>query len=397
MAEPQTGMRGTKFSAGTEGSLVRDVSDKIYLLQPNDAPLTIFTRKIGGKDVADNPKFEWQEDELLPNTILDSSDSGTSTTINVTAGQETRIRVGDILIAPNGESILVTETGSGSLTVTRAMSTSPSAYDLKTGDQLIIAGNALEEGSANAPFRYTQKSFPYNYVQSFKDSVEQTEVENASKAYGGNSRKFQQMKKAIEHKRSIEQAFLFGARFEDTSGSQARRGTGGLIYYITTNVTDIAGTITEADFEEFIRSVMQYRPALSAPTKLFIANPVMVSAINFWAKQAVQIDQNEKTFGVRIARYRSGHGDLDIVKHWLLAEFVTQNQADTSGFGTMNFVLDPTNLKYRYMAGLDTRFVTDTQPKNYTKTLDEYRTVCGLQVAQQKTHGILKGVLGFAA
>lgn len=398
MAEPVSGMRGTKFSAGTEGSLVRDVDEKIHLLQPDDAPLTVFTRKIGGKESVDNPKYEWIEDELIPNVIADSNNSGTGTTINVTAGQEARVRVGDILIAPNGESILVTAVASGALTVQRAKSTTPAAYTLQTGDQLIIAGNAMMEGSANATFLYTQKSYPYNFIQIFKDSVELTEVENASKAYGGNTRRFMQMKKAIEHKRAIEQAFLFGARFEDTSGAQARRATGGLIYFITTNVTDFAlGTITEADFEEVMRTLFRFRPAISAPVKLGIFNPVMISAVNFWAKQPVEVSQNEKTFGVRVGRYRSGHGDLDIINHWLLADFASSNIAGTSGFGTINFCLDPVNLKYCYLPGLDTKLHLDTQPKNETKSLDEYRSYVGLKVMQQKTHSIFKGAIGFAA
>jgi len=390
MAEPIVGMRGTKYTGATEGSIQRDVADKILLLQPDDAPLLIFTRKIGGKEVTDAPKFEWMEDVLLPNTLSIISDGGGSTPLVITAGEETRVRVGDILIAPTGESILVTSVASASLGVTRSMG-SVTAYNFTAVPaQVVIAGNALMEGSDYAEFKYTKKEFLDNYVQIFKDSVELTEIQNASKSFGGNDRKFQQMKKAIEHKRGIEQAFLFGDKFEDLTGAQARRGTAGLINLITTNVTDITGgVITEADLETFCRSLFRYHPTVTAPTKLFICNPVMLSAFTFWAKNALQIDQNEKTYGMRIARYRSAHGDLDIVKHWLLADFNT--------FCTYSFALDPTNVKYRYMAGLDTKFVTDTQAKSVTKTVDEYRTVCGLQVMQQKTHGILKGVTGFAA
>ena len=388
MAEPIVGMRGTKYTGGTELSLGRDVADKILLLQPDDAPLLIFTRNIGGKEVSDTPKYEWMEDVLLPNT-LSITGTGTGTPITCAAGEETRVRVGDILIAPNGESILVTAVASGSLAVTRSMG-AVAAYDFATPGQVILAGNALMEGSDYQEFKYTKKEFLSNYVQIFKDSVELTEIQNASNSFGGNDRKFQQMKKAIEHKRGIEQAFLFGDAFEDLTGAQARRGTGGLLNAITTNVTDITGgVITEADLETFCRTLFRYHPTVTAPTKLFIANPVMVSAFNFWAKNALRITQNEKTFGIRIASYRSAHGDLDIVKHWLLSDFTT--------FCTYSFALDPTNVKYRYMAGLDTKFVTDTQPKSVTKTVDEYRTVCGLQVMQQKTHAVLKGVTGFAA
>lgn len=391
MVEPIVGMRGTKYTGGTEGSIQRDVADKILLLQPDDAPLLIFTRNIGGKEASDAPKYEWMEDVLLPNTIPILSDGGGSTPLVVTAGNETRVRVGDILVSPNGEAILVTSVASASLGVTRAMGTTPTAYNYTAVPaDAVIAGNALMEGSDYAEFKYTKKAFLFNYVQIFKDSVELTEIQNASKSFGGNDRKFQQMKKAIEHKRGIEQAFLFGNKFEDLSGAQARRGTGGLINSGISNVTAITGgVITEADLETFCRTLFRYHPTVVAPTKLFICNPVMLSAFTFWAKNALVIDQNEKTYGMRIARYRSAHGDLDIVKHWLLADF--------NAFSSYSFALDPTNVKYRYMAGLDTKFVTDTQPKSVTKTVDEYRTVCGLQVMQEKTHGILTGVTGFAA
>jgi hypothetical protein len=147
--------------------------------------------------------------------------------------------------------------------------------------------------------------------------------------------------------------------------------------------------LTEADFETFLRTLFRYMPAVSAPTKLMLANPVMISAINFWAKQALQISQDEKSFGMRIATYRSGHGDLKIVKHWLLNDFTE--------FKKWNFCIDPANIMYRYLPGLDTKLHLDTGLKSTSSYLDEYRTYCGLQVMQEKTHGILKNVTGFAA
>lgn len=388
MTEPLTGVRGTKYSVATENTLVRDIADKIYLLQPEDAPLTTFTRSIGGKESTDNPKYEWLESDIRPGQVVVSGAIGTSTTIDVASGTGTRVRIGDILIAPSGESILVTNKSTDALTVTRSMGAITSDT-LADGDVLVIAGNALEEGSDAVSSIYTKKETLYNYIQVFKDTVSITEVQDASKSIGGNDRKFQQMVKAIEHKRGIEQAFLLGDRFEDTSGTQTRRGTGGLIYFITSNVTNVGGVLTESDFEDFLRTLFRYHPAVSSPKKMLLANPVMVSGINFWAKNALQISQSEKTLGIRIATYRSGHGDLDIMKHWLLSDLTEWN--------TYNFFLDPQNVKYRYLPGLDTKLHLETQPKSYSYFQDEYRTYCGLQVMQEKTHGILHGITGFAA
>jgi len=197
------------------------------------------------------------------------------------------------------------------------------------------------------------------------------------------------MKKAIEHKRQIEQAFLFGDGFEDTSGSQTRRGTDGLLNYITTNVTDFGGVISEGEFENFMRTVFRYHPTVTAPEKWFLASPIIISAVNFWAKNALQVDQNVKTFGVRVTKYRSGHGDLNITRHWLLEDFTE--------FKKYGFVLDPENIKYRFLTNLDTKLHTDIQQKQEEVHRDEYRTHAGLMLQQEKTHGIAKGITGFAA
>lgn len=388
MAEPQTGMRGTKFVSGTENSNVREVADRIFLLQPDAAPLVQFIQGLKGKESVDNPKYEWFEDELLPNTVEVEGAPGTGTTINVVAGTGVRVRVDDILITSSGESILVTAISTDALTVERSKG-AVAAQTLADADQLILAGNAMQEGASNPPFRFTQKAAKTNFIQIFRDPVELTTTQAHTKSYGGDDRTFQRTKKAIEHKRSIEQAFLFGDAFEDTSGTQTRRGTGGVISTVTTNVDDVGITVTEQEFETWLRKLFRFHPTITAPSKLLLASPMLVSAINFWAKSALQIETSEKTFGVSIANYRSGHGTLKITNHWLLEDFTE--------FKKYGFGLDPMNLKYMFLNGLDTKLHTSIQNKTDEKELDEYRTHAGLRVTQERTHGIIKNFTGYAA
>lgn len=388
MAEPVNGMRGTKYAGATEGSLVRDVADRIALLQPEDAPLIAFINGLKKKKEATNPKFEWFEDQMKPNTLTVSGTPGTGTTINVSAGQGVRVRVDDLLVTNTGESILVTAVNVDALTVTRSMG-AVAALSLANGDQLVIAGNALMEGASNPTFKFTQKVPQYNYIQIFRDTIEITDTQNAAKSYGGDDRLHQRKLRGMEHKRGIEEAFLFGDKFEDTSGSQARRGTGGLITMITTNVTDAGGVLTEGVFETFCRSLFRYSPTEASATKLFLCSPIIISALNFWNKTKLQVRQDEKTFGTRLATYRSGHGDLDVTRHWLLADF--------TDFAKYAFALDPKNLIYRYMSGLDTKLHIDIGQKTDEKIVDEYRTHAGLELHLEQTHAILKGVTGYAA
>jgi len=388
VAEPQTGLRGTKYTVGTEDSLVRDVAARIALLQPTDAPLLAFINGLKSKRVANNPKFEWFEDELIPNTVtIAGAETASSTAFGLTTGQGVRVKVDDILISNTGEALLVT-TAADAMVVTRSVgSVAATAY--LALDEFVIVGTAMLEG-ANAPSAVWQgKVGKNNFIQIFRDIVELTVTQANSESYGGNDRTHQRMKKAMEHKRQIEQAFLFGDGFEDTTGLQTRRGTEGVLGFVTTNVTDFGGVITEGEFEAFMRTVFRYHPTVMAPEKWFLCSPILISALNFWAKNALQVTQDVKTFGVRITKYRSGHGDLNITRHWLLEDFAE--------FKQYGFVLDPENIKYRFLANLDTKLHTDIQQKQEEVHRDEYRTHAGLMLMQERTHGVAKGVTGFAA
>jgi hypothetical protein len=389
MPEPQTGIRGTKFVTGTEDLNIRDVSSRIALLQPEDAPLLAFMNGLKKKLKASNPKFEWIEDELIPNIVtISGAEASGSTSFALTSGQGVRVRVNDLLISNTGESILVTAISTDTLTVTRSMgAVAATAY--VTLDEFVLAGTAMLEGATAPTSLWTQKSTKTNYIQIFRDVVELTVTQVNTDSYGGNTRLNERKKKAVEHKRQIEQALLLGDGFEDTSGTQTRRGTTGLLNWISTNITDAGGVLTEAEFEAFMRSIFRYHPTVTAPEKWFLASPVIISAVNFWAKSTLRIESNEKTFGVRVAKYRSGHGDLNITRHWLLEDFVE--------FKQYGFAIDPENVMYRFLQNLDTKLHIDIQNDDEEVNRDEYRTHAGLQLMQEKTHGLIKGVTGFAA
>jgi hypothetical protein len=388
MAEPQTGLRGTKFAAGTETSLVRDVAARIALLQPEDAPLIAFINGLKKKKETTNPKFEWFEDQLAPNVLVASGAPGTGTTFTAVTGTGKRVRVDDLLVSKAGEILRVSVIATDTITVVRGVGT-VSATSIADAEQVVIMGNALMEGATNPTFKFTQKAAVVNYIQIFRDPVYLTTTQNAAQSYGGDDRTHQRKLRGMEHKRSIEQAFLFGDKFEDTTGTQTRRGTGGLLNMITTNVTDAGGVLTEGTFEAFCRNLFRYQPTTAAATKLFLASPIIISALNFWNKTKLVVDQSEKTFGTRLATYRSGHGDLDITRHWLLQDFTE--------FQKYGFAVDPQNLMYRYMAGLDTKLHVDIGLKTDEVVLDEYRTHAGLQLQLEKTHAFIKNVTGYAA
>jgi hypothetical protein len=397
--------RGTYASGTTETSLVRDVSERIAQLQPDAAPLITFLSALKRKKEAKNPKFEWFEDDLVPCTVNANNAAGTGAAIQLTAAQSVIVRNGDILVAPNGESMLITagagNSSGGDITVTRAIGTTPAAFTLAAGDELIVAGSAITEGSNTPAYRYVTKTPKLNYIQIFRDPIKITTTQEASESYGGDDRTYQRKKVAIEHKRAIELAFLFGnaSATADATNVGYLRTTKGLFNWISTNVTNVGGTITESEMETFLRTLFRYQASTGPQTKILLASPIMVSALNFWAKNALQVTSDEKVYGMRVATYRSGHGDLSFVRHWLLGDFATGDVGTSPllSWSGYSFALDPANMGYRFLSGLDTKLHTDIGDKTYEYKLDEYRTHAGLQLELEKTHGILSYVTGYAA
>lgn len=389
MAEPQTGMRGTKYADGTETSLKRDVADKINLLNPDAAPLLALMNALKRKKVATEAKYEWFEDTLRPNTVADASGAGTGTTLNVATGTGVRVRPGDILIAPNGESIMVTSIATDALTVVRSKG-AVAAYSSVTGTEFVIVGQAQAEGSAITTARWTAKVPKKNYIQIFEDVVHLTDVQSMVQSFGPNDRKHQRMKTAIEHKRSIEQAYLFGDAFEDTGGAQTVRGTGGILNSITSNITDIGGVLTEPDFEAFLRTCFRHPATTNGDgSKTLLMSAILCSAINFWAKSALVIEPNTKVYGVKMGKYVTGHGVLNLINHWLLNDFTE--------FQKYGIVVEQSNVQERHLEGGDTKLEVDVQNPSDKIKLDRYTSYKGMQTEQEITHGIIKGITGFAA
>ncbi len=363
---------------------VVDMHKSIALLEPNAAPLTVLLKQIKGKSkIAINPEFKHLEDELAPrwDTVNDASDM-TSGDTTMTVDNGTYFSVNDVILVPRtGEQLLVTAISTNDLTVTRGWGTT-TAVAILDDDPVTILANASEEGSDAPTPKTTKPTTVTNYTQIIRTPFSVTGTEDASELYGGRDMTYLSKKAGIEHKKDIERAFLFGEKKEDTSGSTPRRFTGGLDQWITTNRTDASGALTEAEFETMLRSVFRYGSA----RKTLMASPLLISAINSWAAGKLQTVSSDKTYGIDIKQFLSGHGTLNIVKHNLLEE----------SYAGMGFIIDTDNIGYRHMAKRDTKLKTNIQDNDSDTRMDEYMTEAGLHVFQEKTMGVIEGITSYA-
>uniref|UniRef100_A0A832I0Z0 Phage major capsid protein n=1 Tax=Eiseniibacteriota bacterium TaxID=2212470 RepID=A0A832I0Z0_UNCEI len=380
-----SGARGTGNI--TAAQIKPDVDNKLYLLDANKAPLVALTAKLR-KKVTTNPKFSWFEQNI--ESYIDAVNYSTgytagSTSIVVDNGsyfspQDT------VKVPSTGEVMRVTAISTNILTVVRGVGET-AAGALADNEPLWIIGSAFEEGTTSATANTGLSAEVYNYCQIFKSSIEDTGTMMETDTYTGPDLPEQRRIVGIKHSQKLERAFFFGERAIDTSGTHPRRYTRGLNTFITTNVTDAGGTLTEAEFESFLRSGFRY----GSRKKYLFASRLIVSAISSWAQGKLQMFPKDKTYGIAIAQYLSPHGEVLIISHDMLEGAGATNQE----YGGYAFLVDLENVMYRPLQNRDTRLKMNVQANDQDGEKDEYITEAGLMVVQEKTHAILKDVLQY--
>ncbi len=363
---------------------VVDMAKEIALLEPDKAPITVLLKKMAGrKKEAINPEFNWMEDELAPRwDAINYSTGYTAGDTEIVVDNGAYFKVGDVIKSPtSGEQMLVTGVSTNTLTVSRGWGNT-SADTLSDDDKITILSNASTEGSDSPTVKTTKEVKKTNYTQIIRTPFEVTGTEDASEMYGGKDITYLQKKMGIEHSRDIERVFLFGEPKEDTSGSKPRRFTGGINHWIETNRTNASGTLTEDEFETFCETVFRY----GSKKKLLLASFKVVSAINSWGKDKLQIVPKDETYGLSLKRYLSAHGELLIAKHDLLEE----------SYAGYAFCLDPQYIKIRPLRNRDTQLKTNIQDNDSDTRKDEYMTETGMEFKLEKAHGVLYGVTSYA-
>jgi hypothetical protein len=362
------------------------MADAILQLQPDVAPLTTLTARLN-KSPTHNPDFQWAEDDLATRFVSTSTSYNSSaTSVVLTAGHGQYVKANDLIKVPRtGEVMLVTAVSTDTLTVTRGLASSGAA--MNSTEELLILGSAKKEGDTSDPAVSVNPSLVTNYTQIFRRPWHATETWVHSDQYvRENDWDYQARKAGIEHRKDIEEAFLFGKPSLDTSGALPRRTTGGVLHFISTNVTAAGGTLTEASFFTALRSAFRY----GSQTKTLFAGGLVVDVLNTYPRSKVQVtNQRDGTYGVNVTTFQSPHGTVNLVRHWLL------EGATYQGYGIL---LDMSQVGYKYLANAkgsrDTHINDNIQAPDEDSRKSEYLTEAGLKFGLEKTHALITGITG---
>lgn len=380
----------------TTSILPRQVGSDIFYLDPSANPFTLLTDKAGNMS-ADNPKFEWYEKALRPKQVnWDATGTGldaATTEATLVVAESNYVQVGDVILTPvNGEIIRVdSQTNATEYEVTRAFGGSTASVSYTAGDDMFIIGSAFAEGVDVPPPDEWQEVHKFNYTQIFRRAFGASDTREATRSYFGANRAKVSGEKAIEHAMDIERAFLFSGRTETiTSGSGSTgaaviRSTGGFTYWATENVLDLNGaTLSEPDLEGWLEDVFAH--TTSGDSRLLLAAAPVITVLDMLAVDKIRtVNDPNMTYGIAVRQWLTSHGNLNIVKHRLLADGGPDYAAGA-------LAVDLKKVKMRTLAGRSTALKRNRQGPGVDGWIDEYLTECGLQFANAEVHGKLLAV-----
>lgn len=380
------GLRGT----GSWGNDERPKHFREYILwaDPNGtAPLTALMAKMK-KEKVDDPEFSWWEETqgiVRLSINYGTGYSSTSTTLTVSSGGLNLV-AGDILLLEKAEStaydnehLVVSSVTSDTVIVVKRGQSGTTPTDISDGAYLTKIGNSFQEGSAPPGISLRNPTKLYNYTQIFKTAVGITRTASQTHARTGDPWKNDKKRKAFDHATALETAWLFGVRYEDTTGEFPERRTGGLRQFITTNVKVYNTTPTEDDFLDTIHRVFDYNANGAGNERIAFCGNGFLNSLNKLARNSsstrINFDGVIKLYGMELQRWITPQGVFAFRTHPLL---------NTHGrFKYSAFFVNPAGIVYRPL--LDTTFKDDIQLPGYDMKKGLWITEAGIEVHHEKT------------
>lgn len=385
-----------RLSPSERPSAIKDyvAFDQLYVLEPDEAPLMslILGRYSGGEalnqEVSDSMTFDWTENERAP--VWDQINYGAGYPV----GNETDLVVDNaayfvandmVKCHRTGELMRVTvvTTGTNTLTVVRGVGNSGTGVALVDGDYLHRVGTSFEDGSGIGTIRTLREVAKSGYCQIHKTPLGVTYVDLKTKYRSGSAVQNLRRMKAMEHKVGLEYIGFFGKKDTDTgSGGKLMYFSDGLFNVVSTNDTISVGTLTELKWLTFLQTGMRY----GSRSKVFFCGPTVANAFDSWGLDKIRIAPKEKTYGVTMYEYHSRYGVVYIAYHKLF-----EQDSALTGSGIL---VDIKNVKMRYLRDSNTKLRMNIQAPDVLAQDDEYLTIAGFQVIQEKSHAKMSGVTG---
>lgn len=368
-----------------------DMDNEIGMIDDDESVLAGLLMRINTRP-AISSKIEWLEDEPHPRyTTCSASFTNVAVTVNVAAGTGAYFKAGDVIRDElTGENMLVTAVVTDALTVTRGIGSVAAVASSGAADGIVRVAMAATQGQSIPTLIQTKKVAQFNYTQIIRTAAGFTGTAAASEWYGQEDPVAYEIgKKTVEHRREIENMIFLGRRLLVT-GPPVRGFCGGLTDFITTNVTTIAGNLTQVNLETWLRLAGRFRE--SGSQRVTFAAPIFLSAMaSFPLGRLAPPTTNVSKWGVgAIKTYTAGSGlNTDIVEKRDWDDFSKTSPA----LGGTAIMCEMSGLRLRPLRR--TKLLKARQGTSEDAEYFEYLSEVSLEVKHERKFGIIRGVTGY--
>ena len=345
-----------------------------------------------------NKKFSHYEDTWRP--LTDTVDGAVSGTTGTTIKVDTPLAFMPNHLWQNkrtGETYLVDSTSEGASTIdvqreigrNSSDSTGVAAAAINDGDTLIRIGPSLGEVSTRQTAESTTTDEVFNYAEKKRYDPSMSDVQRKTELITGSDWEYQLDKTMKQARKDLNGWLYIGERNKAQINSQTHWFSGGLNFFISSNLETVPGTLHEHAFDQWLADeAMRY----GRPEKTMLASMNMIRALNHIGKDYISIERanlgtKDMALGISVTKFMSPTGrTLNILEDRFLTE----------AFSGHAYVVDMNVVRMRHFSnnGLDGRLklTPNTQDVDSDDFVATISGDIGLEVGPEKHHGKITGV-----
>jgi len=305
---------GTRTTATNANDHILDIEEGIHYLNPRHNGIRFVKNLLengrAGKDkVAKSYKHEWHETSLPPRREVVTLADGSGTALTV--ANTSVYPIGTELRIENEIVIVTARTNATVLAIARAqLGTTGAAH---TAQFALNLGYAGEEYGTGPEALSTNAVQLYNFVQTFESAVEMSDKEIAQLSSEiGNPFSAQLERITAFFWKTFAQSVFKGIRGSTTRNGRPVHYMGGVDSFLTTNVYDINGAMTNANIDTAILGLMN----AGGTPDVIVMSPARYLKLGALDITYMQITKDEDTGGNPVyKKWRSAasENDLDII------------------------------------------------------------------------------------
>lgn len=371
---------------------VRQVDERVHLLQSDIAPITTILMQLSRGKRATNPKVEWIERETLPHTTAsDGGNNDTALTLDILNPEF--CKPGDhLIVQATGElagPVIGKDVANGTVEIAaggRGILGTGAAV-IPNGARIIIMRGNIQEGGFAADQLVQLPSTHYNYIEPTSTTYGNTDLLELAQTYA-NVHSWRDLRsiKMKDHMEDLEKKVHYGFRGVDTTGKQAKWFMGGLInQFITQTIETVnvgsGGTkqFTKKQWETFIRRLFTYNKK-SSRRKVVFCSAEVLEAISDFKYQALQLRNDDMMINTAVFSYRTSFGIVDLVHDRFLS----------TEFGTDWYAVGVDLRNVEWLSYVPQTIREHIEERRSHSREDEIYQVNSMKVFNDATHGIFR-------